>query len=134
MVGMLGSGPFMIVYLASDLLWATRIKSTAEALGVGARPVRTLKMLQARLAESAPGTTTHVRGAIFDLEAGPTAVDLLQHLRESAPDVRTIAFAPHVNVEEMERARHAGADRVMTRGAFDRSLPDLLRALDTDPT
>ena len=56
----------MVLYLASDLLWATRIKSCADDLTppVPARPVRDLKMLEARLADSP------VKGLLLDLAAG----------------------------------------------------------------
>ena len=36
-----------VLFLAADLIWATRIKATAEDLGVAARPVRTMEMLEA---------------------------------------------------------------------------------------
>ncbi len=43
----------MILYLAADLLWASKIKGTADALSIPCRPVRTLEMLEARLGEAA---------------------------------------------------------------------------------
>ncbi len=117
----------MIVYLASDLIWATRIKATAEGIGIAARPVRTVEMLRARLADS------DVRALILDLEAGETAIQMLSELRgdERTANVRVVAFGPHVNVEMLEKARSGGADRVMTRGAFDARLVELLKELES---
>lgn len=43
----------MILYLAADLLWASKIKGAADALAIPCRPVRTMEMLEARLAEAA---------------------------------------------------------------------------------
>jgi hypothetical protein len=121
----------MVLYLASDLIWATRIKGTADAIGVPARPVRTLDMLRARLGDS------DVRGVILDLEAPEVALEMLGELRKGAEQERDanakiliVAFGPHVNVELLERARTGGADHVMTRGAFDKRLVELLRELD----
>ena len=37
---MLGREATMILYFANDLVWATRIKRTAEADGIACRPVR----------------------------------------------------------------------------------------------
>ncbi len=119
----------MILYHAADLFWATRIKGTAEALGIAARPARTVEMLEARLADSP------VKALVVDLDALQTAVELIQHLRgpNATPPqraVRVLAFGPHVATEAFEAARLAGADRVLARGAFARHLPDWLRALD----
>jgi hypothetical protein len=137
----------MVLYCAADLLWATRIKATAEALSIPCRPARNVDMLRARLADS------DVTGVIVDLEAGRspdadrvggagngenTALKVIQAVREAGEKqgedpgqrpIRVLAFGPHVEVELFEQARAAGADVVMARGAFDRRLPEILREL-----
>jgi hypothetical protein len=122
----------MLLYAAADLIWATRIKATAEDLGIAARPVRSLEMLQARLAD-APSDSP-VRGLIADLEA-PIALELIAHLRHPAAGatehaVRILAYGPHIATDRLQQAKAAGADQVLPRGAFDRQLPDILRVLD----
>ncbi len=113
----------MILYAAADLLWATRIKATADALGVPCRPARNAEMLRARLADSP------VRALIVDLEA-EAGLDLIALARvEGGPRVRVVASGPHVQKDRLQAARDAGADEVLTRGAFDHALPDLLLAL-----
>ena len=121
----------MILYCASDLLWATRIKATADSLGIPCRPARNPEMLAARLGDS------DVRGMIVDLEAGDVALSLIRSLRSDPPPggqtakrIPVIAFGPHVATEALQAARQAGADRVMTRGAFDSGLVELLRTLE----
>jgi hypothetical protein len=119
----------MIVYFAADLLWSTRIQSTGKQVGIPCRPVRSVEMLRARLADSA------VRAAIVDLEAREAAIEIIRALRaEGGPDperrIRIVAFGPHVAVELLEEARAAGADVVLARGAFDRRLPQLLAELE----
>ncbi len=118
----------MILYLAADLLWATKIKGTAEALGLACRPVRTLEMLEQRLADSAP------TAILLDLEKPEEALAMLARLKGPGADeqtrrIRAVAWGPHVARELMQRARDAGADEVLTRGTFDHTLPDLLLAL-----
>ena len=121
----------IIVYVAADLLWSTRIQSTAKRLGVPCRPVRNLEMLRARLADSP------VRAAIVDLEAGDVALEIIRAIRaasppatsDPAPVIRIVAFGPHVATELFDRAREAGADTVLARGAFDRRLSELLLEL-----
>lgn len=112
----------MILYFASDLVWATRIKATAEDLGLPCRPVRNPDMLAQRLADSAPVAL------ILDLETEEAGLELLRTLRADPVGgrLRVLAFAPHVKKDLMQQARDAGADEVITRGAFDHNLVDIL--------
>lgn len=119
----------MILFHAADLIWATKIKGAADAIGVPARPVRSSEMLAARLADSP------VRALIVDLDAPEMALELLRcvQLRSEAmfgPPIRTLAFGPHVETEHFEAARVAGAGMVLARGAFDRRMPMILKDLD----
>ncbi|TVQ61875.1 MAG: hypothetical protein EA379_05950 [Phycisphaerales bacterium] len=136
----------MILYSAADLIWATRIKATADALGVPCRPARTIDMLEARLADS------DVRALIVDLDAPETAIELTARVaRENAqrahnhdpsgnhppqkdapaqrPPIRVLAFGPHVHTDRLQAARDAGAHDVLTRGAFANNLEDILLKL-----
>lgn len=124
----------MILYSAADLIWATRIKATADALGLPCRPARNRDMLDARLADS------DVRALIVDLEAPETALDLTarvtqENARRAAPSgnntppIRVVAFGPHVHTDRLQAARDAGAHDVLTRGAFNNNLEDILLRL-----
>lgn len=118
----------MVAYHAADLLWATRIKKTGEDAGVECRPVRSVEMLRARIDEG------HVRGLVVDLESPEMSLELVRALRGGLdPDrkVKVLAFGPHVAVELFEQARAAGADSVMARGGFDRSMGEILKKLET---
>jgi hypothetical protein len=126
----------IIVYFAADLLWGTRIKAEAAAIGVAARPVRTTDMLAARLADS------RVVAMLVDLDAPDTAIELIRHARAheaatpnaaSASRIRILAFGPHVEVERFAQARAAGADIVMARGGLARSLGRVLLDLARSP-
>ncbi len=112
----------MILYFASDLVWATRIKATAEDLGLPCRPVRNPDMLAQRLGDSKP------TALILDLETEQAGLELLAALRANpaGAGVRVLAFAPHVKKDLMQAARDAGANEVLTRGAFDHDLVDIL--------
>jgi CheY-like chemotaxis protein len=120
----------VILYLASDLVWATKIKSMGEDVGVPCRPVRNLDMLTARLAD-----TPDIKGLILDLESPDTALALLTFVRDPANaekcrNIRVIAFAPHVKRDIMQAAVDAGAHQVLPRGAFDHDLADILIRLE----
>lgn len=118
----------MILYAAADLIWASRIKATAEALGVACRPARTIEMLDARLADS------EVHALLVDLDKGDDAIALISHLRGPNADekrrrVRVLAWGPHIAKDLLQAARNAGADDVLTRGAFDHDLEGILLRL-----
>lgn len=120
----------MIAYFAADLLWASKIKGTAEAAGVAARPVRSVEMLEARLQDSP------VKALVVDLEGGETAMDLIKRLRagskvEAEREIRVLAFGPHVAVEMLQGAKDAGANAVMTRGAFHGKMLEVLKMLES---
>jgi len=117
-----------VLYRAADLLWATRIKETAFAVGVEARPARTPRMLRDRLADS------DVAAILLDLDAPEEALELIGVLRDESAgpegrSVRVVCWGPHVETELLRHAREHGADEVMTRGAFSQKLPELLKTL-----
>ena len=122
----------MVAYHAADLLWATRIKAMGQDVGVECRPVRSVQMLEAWLADS------DVRGLIVDLDSPELSLELIRALRggEGAPGrdpekkIRIGAFGPHIAVELFEKAKEAGADGVLARGAFDRRLGEVLKELE----
>lgn len=116
------SSNHMLLYLASDLMWATRIKALADDLKIPARPVRTIQMLDARLADS------QVQALIVDLEA-EAAIPLITYLRATKPLMNITCFAPHVKKDAMLAAREAGASQVMPRGAFDANMASILQTL-----
>jgi len=118
----------MILYLAADLIWASKIKGCADALGLACRPVRTIQMLDARLADSNPVAV------LLDLTATEMALEMLDHLRgpensHRHRSVRIVAFGPHVEKSLFQQAREAGADEVLTRGALDHDMDEVLLRL-----
>ncbi len=118
----------MILYAAADLIWASKIKGVADSLGIPARPVRTLEMLEARLADTAPVAL------LVDLDKGEDGLALIRRLRANDSTgahqkVRILAWGPHVEKQLLQSAREAGANEVLTRGAFDHGLQDILLRL-----
>jgi CheY-like chemotaxis protein len=121
----------MLLYAAADLIWASKIKATADALGVPARPVRTMEMLEARLAD-----TPQIAALLVDLDKGDEGLALISRLRDASKGagereqkIRVLAWGPHVAKELLQAARDAGANDVMTRGGFDGNMPEILMRL-----
>ncbi len=120
----------MILYLASDLVWATRIKRTAEDAGIACRPVRDIETLDQRLQEG------EVRGLIVDLETEERGIEMVRAARahEQGGSIRILCFGPHVREDLLREAHEAGADGALARGAFDRRLVEILQELEHGST
>jgi hypothetical protein len=118
----------MVLYCCGDLLWASKIKSTGEAIGVGCRPARNREMLAARLADSP------VKAVLVDLTS-EHCWDLMEALRGAGAGpaergLKVVCFGPHVEVDAMKRAAGMGADSVLSRGALSGNLPGVLTTLE----
>ena len=110
-----------LTILVTDLIFSTKIISTAKSLNIPFAVVRTLETLTAKLTGSPGGTL------IVDLNI--TAVDPLAAIRaaKALPNPpRIIGFLSHVQVDLAAAAEEAGADLVLARSAFSAKLPELL--------
>jgi hypothetical protein len=110
-----------LLVLCPDLIFSTKIFSTAKALNISAQGVRSLDALREKL------TTNVYSKLIIDLNA--TGVDPLAAitLAKSLPNCPPIlAFLSHIQVELAQSATAAGADQVLPRSAFSAKLPELL--------
>ena len=118
----------MIVYCASDLIFATKIRSTADAMGVPSRPVRDGDMLQKRLDRLDDGKCNEPVTAFFvDLDTGDDGITLIKQLKQSSSSAMVIAFGSHVAVELLDSAKAAGSDYVLARSQFTEQLPQLIQ-------
>ncbi|MEM6259250.1 MAG: hypothetical protein AAGI37_13280 [Planctomycetota bacterium] len=118
----------MIVYCCADLIFATKVRSTCEALGAVSRPARNAEMLQKRLDEVDDGKPNGpVALLLIDLDLGEPALDLIQQARAHDAELAIISWGPHVAVELLNAAGEAGASDVMTRGSFTAKLPDIIQ-------
>jgi len=110
-----------VIVLVDDLMFESRIRATAEAVGCALEVVRTHESLAARLAAS-PGATV-----IVDLNAeGTDVIEAIRVTRRMPAPPRTYAYLSHVQVELGQAAQEAGADEVMARSQFVKRLPELL--------
>lgn len=117
----------MIVYCTSDLIFATKIHATAEAMGVPSRPARSGDMLQQRLDCIDDGKLNDaVTGVLVDLSLGDDAAAMIRQAKAANPDIPVVAFGSHVATALLQSARDAGADFVMARSQFVAVLPQLL--------
>ncbi|MGB0766787.1 MAG: hypothetical protein ACPGYV_03655 [Phycisphaeraceae bacterium] len=117
----------MIVYCCADLIFATKVRSTCDALGVVSRPARDAEMLQKRLDRIDDGKPNEpVSLVLVDLDIGEPALELIQTARTHDGSLPVIAWGPHVAVDLLSQAGGAGASEVMTRGSFTSKLPEIV--------
>lgn len=111
--------------LVADLIFASRIRGVAAAVGARVRIARSAVELLDAARAAAP------RLILLDLDARGADVPALVQSLKADPALATIplvVFGAHVEGEALRAARMAGADRVLARSAFVRELPTILRS------
>jgi hypothetical protein len=104
-----------VVYLVNDLLFTSKIRETAQQLGLDVQAVRSAADVAAATAEA--------RVFIVDLRRP----DALAALEAAAPAASKIGFVDHERVEVMEAARERGCI-ALAKGKFSAELGRLLSA------
>ncbi len=108
------------LFVGPDLLFAGKIQSAAEPLGIRVLQETDLHSITRALAEHS------VCVVFLDLNVASLDVSEVMDLLPGDPRPLVVAFGPHVNAVRLEEARVAGCDRVLPRSRFVVELPDLL--------
>ena len=117
----------MIVYCANDLMFETKIRATAEAMGIPTRPTAHAAALQKRLDQVDDGRLNDpVSAVLIDLDV-TDAPAMVRQVKEHNTAIPVIAFGSHVAADVLAAAEQAGADEVMSRGEFVGKLAELLQ-------
>ncbi|MEX0777459.1 MAG: hypothetical protein WD042_17275 [Phycisphaeraceae bacterium] len=120
----------MIIYCCPDLLFASKITATANALGASHRPARNAEMLRNRLNKVDDGKLNEaVTGVVVDLGLGDDALDLVRLVKEHDAALPVVVYGSHVAADRLAQARAAGADFVMANSQFAANLPAILERL-----
>ena len=117
----------VVVVLADDLNWATRLADAITA--AGARPVRLRRLddLAVALAPGGEGSSAQGSLAIIDLTA--RAYDCVEAIRTAtASGARVVAVGQHDDVPLRKAAIAAGAERVYTYRALFEDGPRTISA------
>jgi len=123
----------MILYCCTDLIFATKIRSTAESVDVSTQAIKldTDLSTYASDGDDAADTPEKAIAVMVDLELGEEALSLIEQSRAQLPEATVIAFGSHVAKAVLDAAKQRGAHKVMPRSAFTEQLPQLLRAYGT---
>ena len=115
----------MILAAVDDLLFSSKIRTTAKLSDVDLTFARTPDAILAQARELKPTLI------IFDLNcAKADPINTLQALKQE-PEldaIRTVGFVSHVDAATIQAARLAGCDEVMARSAFAGNLAAILTA------
>ena len=115
----------MVLVAVDDLLFSSKIRSTAKGAGVDLVFARSPEEILQQARALAPSLV------IFDLNSAKT--DPIQTIAAMKKDpamagIRTVGFVSHVDTSVIQAARQAGADDVMARSAFAGNLAGILMA------
>jgi CheY-like chemotaxis protein len=113
----------MILVVADDLLFRSKISTVATAAGVVVRAATTPDAAIERARADRPTLV------LIDLDGErPGPFEVLQRFAEDPELSRltTIGFVSHVHADRVQRARALGIGQVMARGAFADALPQIL--------
>ncbi len=110
-----------IVAVISDLMFESRVREQALALGYDVRAVDTLEAVQEAVAAGAVLAVVDLHVAGLDWRV---AVDAAQER-----GVPVLAFGRHTEARLLRSARKAGCDRVVARSTLVEELPSLILEL-----
>lgn len=109
--------------LSRDLIFTSKVTSTARDLGVRVMTAGTLPLASSMIEQWRP------KAILVDLAAGDLASPpaLLAIRQVAGPGTTILAFGSHVDVAALDAARASGCDPVLPRSQFSARLPDLIR-------
>ena len=113
----------MILAVLDDLMFTSKIKTTATQLGVPVTFVRSADAALAGMRHTRPSLV------ILDLNNARTnPLSIVAGMKQdpSLATIRTVGYASHVQVDVINAARQAGVDDVMARSAFTQNLAEIL--------
>ncbi len=115
----------MILAAVDDLLFSSKIRTTAKQAGVDLAFARTPPEILEQSRTLKPALV------IFDLnsaKAEPIETIAAMKKDPQLASIRTLGFVSHVHTDVIEAARAAGIDDVMARSAFAGNLAEILLA------
>lgn len=116
-----------VLFLSSDLVFSSRLASAGQRVGATVSAVSSLEAAIARI-QAEP-----VKLVILDLAAGSIdPASAVAKIREAASGLSIVAYGPHVHEAKLEAAKASGCDEVLTRGAFDSRMDQVLTRYASD--
>jgi CheY-like chemotaxis protein len=121
--------PRLVIAVVDDLFFASKIRGTAEQLGVAVKFARTADALAEAARRDLPALI------ICDLHSQKVDPNELAKLLKADEQLRSIplvGFFSHVQTELQREAEQAGFDQVLPRSAFTKHLSEILGGKKAD--
>jgi CheY-like chemotaxis protein len=112
-----------VIAIVDDLFFASKIRGTAEELGVRARFARSIEAMIEAARREAPALI------ICDLHSEKVdPIELAKQLKkdEQLRSIPLLGFFSHVQTELQRQAEEAGFDEVIPRSVFSKYLGEIL--------
>ena len=109
-----------VMAVLNDLIFETKIRSTAQTLNIETTVVRSLASLDAEL--------DRIRPSLLIVDLNTAGVTPVAATNAHTPKPYVVAFVSHIDQDLAEQAAVAGADQVMPRSQFTAELPRILQA------
>jgi CheY-like chemotaxis protein len=113
----------MILAVLDDLMFSSKIKTTAGQLGVAVTFARSADAALSEMRKTAPSLV------ILDLNNARTnPLGIVASMKEdpALAAIPTVGYASHVQTDVINAARQAGVGDVMARSAFTQQLAQIL--------
>ena len=113
----------MLLAVLDDLLFTSKIRTTANQLGVAIAFARSSESALSDMRKNLPSLV------IFDLNnprTDPLGTVEVMKADPALAEIPTVGFASHVQTDVIDAARRAGVGDVMARSAFTQKLPEIL--------
>lgn len=112
----------IVIAVVDDMFFASKIRATAEALGVNVSFMRSKEAVIEKLAQTQPDL---ILVDLHNQKLDP--VELAKEIKTRESSVTLLGFFSHVEVELQRNALSAGFDRVIPRSIFARDLGQILK-------
>jgi CheY-like chemotaxis protein len=112
-----------IIAIVADLFFASKIRGTAEELGLTVTFARSVDTMIEAARRDNPSLI------VCDLHSQKVdPIELAKQLKadEQLGSIPLLGFFSHVQTELQHQAEHAGFDRVLPRSAFTKNLAEIL--------
>jgi len=114
----------MIIAVLDDLMFTSKIRTTAAQLGVA---VTFARSADAALGEMRKATPSLVILDLNNARTNPLVVVSSMKQDPALASIPTVGYASHVQTDVIDAARRAGVGEVLARSAFTLQLADILR-------
>jgi CheY-like chemotaxis protein len=112
-----------VIAVVDDMFFASKIRGTAEAVGVEIKFVRNLDQLSSATSEQ----PDLIVADLHNQKIEPTVLAQTLKQSDALKSVPLLGFFSHVETELQRKALAAGFDQVVPRSVFSRDLAGILQ-------